>query len=207
MSTESFWEGKFGDEYTARNAGEAMLESNIDFFSKALAKARGVKSIMEVGCNNGMNLLALEYLDPSANLYGVDINASALVELERQFKERGLPCPETRKAPASEFVADDTYDLVLTKGLLIHVDPDDLPAVYERLFTMSRKYIMIAEYYSPKPVEIPYRGHRNRLWKRDFAGEMLDKYPLRIVEYGFVYHRDEHSQDDINWWLLEKVGK
>jgi spore coat polysaccharide biosynthesis protein SpsF len=45
------------------------------------------------------------------------------------------------------------------------------------------------------------------LFKRDFAGEMLDKYAdLKLCDYGFVYHREKFSQDDISWFLLEKIS-
>lgn len=56
------------------------------------------------------------------------------------------------------------------------------------------------------PVVVSYRGHEDRLFKRDFAGEMLDRYPdLELVDYGFVYHRDPNfPQDDPNWFLLRK---
>ena len=51
-----------------------------------------------------------------------------------------------------------------------------------------------------------YRGHEGKLFKRDFAGELLDKYPdLKLIDYGFVYHRDTNfPQDDCTWFLLEK---
>ena len=42
---------------------------------------------------------------------------------------------------------------------------------------------------------------------QDFAGEMLEKYTdLRLVDYGFFYHKDESSNlDDITWFLMEKA--
>jgi spore coat polysaccharide biosynthesis protein SpsF len=47
-----------------------------------------------------------------------------------------------------------------------------------------------------------------RLWKRDFAGEMLDRFPdLKVVDYGFVWRRDPIApMDDITWVLLEKAS-
>jgi spore coat polysaccharide biosynthesis protein SpsF len=95
----------------------------------------------------------------------------------------------------------------LIKGVLIHIAPDQLAAVYEKLYQVSRRYILIAEYYNPTPVSIPYRGHADRLFKRDFAGEMLDRYPaLELVDYGFVYHRDPlFPQDDMTWFLLQRT--
>ena len=100
-----------------------------------------------------------------------------------------------------------TVDLALIKGVLIHIAPDQLAAVYEKLYQVSRRYILIAEYYNPTPVSIPYRGHADRLFKRDFAGEMLDRYPaLELVDYGFVYHRDPlFPQDDMTWFLLQRT--
>jgi spore coat polysaccharide biosynthesis protein SpsF len=58
-------------------------------------------------------------------------------------------------------------------------------------------------------VEIPYRGHSGKLFKRDFAGEILDAYSdLNLIDYGFAYHRDNYfKQDDITWFLLEKLPR
>lgn len=98
------------------------------------------------------------------------------------------------------------FDLTFTCGVLIHINPDKLNIVYEKLYNYSNRYILIAEYYSPRPVGISYRGNKDRLFKRDFAGELMDKYEnLDLIDYGFVYHRDNNfPDDDINWFLLEK---
>ena len=65
------------------------------------------------------------------------------------------------------------------------------------------------EYYNPTPIEVTYRGHAGKLFKRDFAGATLDKCPdWRWVGYGLVYHRDpDFPQDDLTWFLLEKSGE
>jgi spore coat polysaccharide biosynthesis protein SpsF len=44
-------------------------------------------------------------------------------------------------------------------------------------------------------------------YQRDFAGEMMDSFKpnLRLLDYGFVYHRDAVLPcDDLNWFLMEK---
>lgn len=89
----------------------------------------------------------------------------------------------------------------------IDINPDELNKVYDLLIRSSSRYICIAEYYNPSPVSIPYRGHQDRLFKRDFAGEILDRDPsLSLLDYGFCYHRDPNfPQDDITWFLLEKA--
>ena len=46
------------------------------------------------------------------------------------------------------------------------------------------------EYHSPYPVEIPYRGHKEKNFKRDFAKEFWNKYPeCSLVDYGFFWSK------------------
>jgi spore coat polysaccharide biosynthesis protein SpsF len=64
---------------------------------------------------------------------------------------------------------------------------------------------MICEYYNPSPLSIEYRGHKDRLFKRDFAGELISKYNLKLINYGFNYYRDKYlTNDDTTWFLMEK---
>jgi pseudaminic acid biosynthesis-associated methylase len=74
------------------------------------------------------------------------------------------------------------------------------------LYAASRRYVLVCEYYNPVPVEVAYRGHAERLFKRDFAGEIMTLFPdLSLLDYGFVYHRDPvFPADDFNWFLMEK---
>jgi pseudaminic acid biosynthesis-associated methylase len=197
---EQFWAGQFGDDYTDRNTGARWVASNLALFSRVVAATVGVRSVIEFGANRGLNLLALRQLLPDARLAAVEINAKA-VEVLRQFSWL-----EVTHASLLDFKPAAQSDLVLVKGVLIHLHPDVLASVYELLHTASARYICIVEYYNPSPVTIPYRGHTDRLFKRDFAGEVLARYPdLRLLDYGFVYHGDPNfPQDDLTWFLLEK---
>ena len=105
-----------------------------------------------------------------------------------------------------DFKPSRTYDLTLIKGVLIHLNPDVLPEVYDRLVETTGRYLVVAEYYNPSPVAIPYRGHDDRLFKRDFAGEIMERHrSLKLVDYGFAYRHDpDFPQDDITWFLMEK---
>ncbi|MGH3265470.1 MAG: pseudaminic acid biosynthesis-associated methylase, partial [Trebonia sp.] len=96
---------------------------------------------------------------------------------------------------------------VLISGVLIHIAPDQLQRIYERLHMACGRYLLLAEYYNPSPVEVEYRGHSGRLFKRDFAGELMDRFAdLRLRDYGFAYHRDPlFPADDVNWFLLERM--
>lgn len=197
---ETFWAGTFGDEYNQRNQNEQIVASNIRFFSSALKNTTKVDTILELGSNVGLNLIALKALYPHAQVTAVEINEQACQQL------KSLKNIKVEHKSLLDYQTNDKKDLVLSKGVLIHINPSALSKAYEALYNSSQKYILIAEYYNPSPVSIPYRGHQDKLFKRDFAGEMLDLYDdLQLSDYGFVYHRDHFSQDDITWFLLEKT--
>lgn len=198
---EAFWAGEFGTEYIQRNQGDQLLASNLNFFVGALRAARGLKSCLEFGANIGMNLKALNLLHPGVDAHGIEINAEAA----RQLGEV-IPPAKVYNTSILDFQPKRTWDLALIKGVLIHINPEVLPQVYDKLVASTGRYLMVAEYYNPAPVAIPYRGHSDRLFKRDFAGEIMERHPqLQLIDYGFAYRRDPNfPQDDITWFLMEK---
>jgi spore coat polysaccharide biosynthesis protein SpsF len=198
---EAFWAGEFGDEYIDRNVGSDIVAANISLFAKILARTGSVRAILELGANRGLNLMALRLLSPGAELSAIELNEKAVGKL------RELGYVNVRHESILEYEPGREYDLVFIKGVLIHIDPDHLGDVYERLYRSSRRYVCIVEYYNPTPVEVNYRGHSGRLFKRDFAGEMMDRYAdLRLLDYGFLYRRDSvFPNGDLTWFLLEKA--
>ena len=197
---EVFWAGNFGDEYTKRSQSSELVAPAIGFFAPIVKKLSSVNSVFELGASAGLNVRALQTLLPRIEYGAVEINAHAVEKL----KTLGLK--ELTHNSILEYQPKQLWDLVLIKGVLIHIAPELLPQVYDKLYQLSQRYILIAEYYNPTPVVVEYRGHSNKLFKRDFAGEMLDKYPdLTLVDYGFNYHRDANfPQDDCTWFLLAK---
>ena len=197
---EEFWAGKFGNEYTERN-NNAIICSNISIFSKILNRTRNITSCLELGANRGLNLIAISELIPNIKMKAVEINEVAATECNK------IPNVDVFKGSIFDYeIEPETYDIVFTKGVLIHIAPEKLEGVYKTLYESSKKYVLVAEYYNPTPIEVSYRGNSEKLFKSDFAGEMLDKYEdLELVDYGFVYHRDySFPQDDITWFLMEK---
>jgi pseudaminic acid biosynthesis-associated methylase len=197
---ELFWAGEFGDAYTQRNQGETLLASKTAFLARALSRCGPIHSAIELGANIGLNLEALLRLLPRIELGAVEINSKAAAQLRR------LPV-QVKSHSLLDYKPDRAYDLAIASGVLIHLAPDSLTDAYAALYAASKRYILLAEYYNPTPVEVPYRGHRERLFKRDFAGELMDCHSdVTLRDYGFIYHRDANfAMDDVNWFLLEKT--
>ena len=198
---EQFWAGEFGTAYIERNQGDKLLAANLDFFVKSLRQTRQLKSCIEFGANIGMNLKALNLLFPGLQAHGIEINSEAAAQLAHT-----IPATHVYNQSILDFNASQSWDLALIKGVLIHLNPEVLPAVYDKLVAATGRYLLVAEYYNPSPVTINYRGHTDRLFKRDFAGEIMDRHPhMQLLDYGFSYRRDPNfPQDDITWFLMKK---
>lgn len=196
---ERAWAGEHGNAYNRRSPGDE--EANYHFFRRAtrLSAPHDHHQILELGAGTGANVRALARLYPQCRITAVEINREACEALASS------PAKEVLNASVLDVRFNGAFDLVLTKGLLIHIHPDDLPRAYASIHNASCRWILVAEYYNPTPVNVPYRGRNDLLWKRDFAGELLERYAdLRLADYGFVYRRDRHPQDDITWFLMEK---
>jgi len=201
-----FWRGSFGDGYSDRCRGDALIKNNEALFRKALLPMFHTTPmrIIEFGANIGLNIHALRRIGPfsTCEFSAVEPNEKAAEELR---KIDGVNVYQTAMQD-TDAPWGGGYDLALTRGVLIHVPPGDLAQAYAAIHRATRRYILLAEYHSVKPVEVEYRGHGGRLWKRDFAAEMLDLFPdLCVINYGFAWHRDPYApQDDITFILMER---
>ena len=200
---ESFWAGQFGDEYIPRNeATPESLSGNLFFFARIFEKFRPLpKSVIEFGSNIGINLKAIRLLAPNSHIGAVEINSVAVQRL-RQEKIAN----EVFHDSILEFEASQKFEFSLIKGVMIHISPEHLAAVYKTLAQSSSRHVLIAEYYNRRPDEVLYREHSGKLFRRDFGGEFMDANPeFSLLDYGFSYHRDSRElQDDLTWFLFER---
>lgn len=196
--SEAAWQSEVGTEYTGRQ--RLTIESRAAMFRDAWEQMNvRPKSMLELGAGSGDNIRAIRQFD---DIYatGIEINPNAYHLLKDAADDALL-------MSAIEFRPTRKWDLVLTRGFLIHVHPGKLIKVYDSIHDATSRYVMLCEYYSPTPRMIPYRGHHDLLWTRDFTGEFLDRHKdMRLVDYAFVYHRDVKApQDDVTWFLMERT--
>lgn len=208
------WGEQFGEEYTKRNPNspeemQSLYRARFGLERTAMNEQslRDVPrdaSILEVGCNVGMQLNLLAGMGFS-NLHGVEICPFA-VQRARELNTE-LPI-QVHEGSALELPFEDgQFDLVYTSGVLIHIHPDDLATVQREMARCSSRWIWGFEYYAPDGcIEIPYRGESNLLWKTDFAQRFIENVPgLHVVQESRHTYLDEpgHLQDKM--YLLEKA--
>tara|TARA_B100000686_G_C16672611_1_gene907346 strand:- start:108 stop:728 length:621 start_codon:yes stop_codon:yes gene_type:complete len=200
-SQEKFWIGNFGNKYIRRNKKSLYLSRKKNLFKFALKKVKKINSCIELGAGIGTNIICLKKRFPKADFSALEINKLASKKLKKIIKKNNIINRSVLK-----WRPKNKYDLVLTCGFLIHIEPKKLQKLYKLIIKSSKKYILICEYYDPKPQVLNYRGYKNKLFKRDFAGELIKKYKnLKLIDYGFVYRNDPwYPLDDLSWFLLKK---
>ena len=192
------WEGEFGNAYTDRNVIDWRMR--LPAFRQVL-EGLPIRRILEVGCNRGHNLLALtDILGTEAEIVGLEPNHHALEQARAVSTQVAALYGCAQDIPFK----NEYFDLVFTAGVLIHIPLVDLGAVLAEICRVSRRYILCIEYFAEEDTAIPYRGHDDLLWKRNFLRHYQTQCPeLTLIRSG--YWGPEHGFDRVHWWLLEKT--
>jgi pseudaminic acid biosynthesis-associated methylase len=194
VSNAQLWEGSFGDEYSVRN--DKDFSPRREFFLE-LFKRYPVSSILEVGCNNGMNLdIISETMKSAKNAWGCDVNSKALNLLHVRHKELNAVYASGFDLPFK----DDYFDCVMTCGVLIHQKPNEVEGMMQEIIRVSGKYVLCMEYASSTFEEIEYRGNPGALFKGPFGDVYVNRYGLRLLETGYL----TKGFDRLTWWMLSR---
>ncbi len=198
---QKFWKEKYADSYREKN-DDFNLELGAEAWRKILFNTSDIDNLLECGSNIGRNIGILETVLPHAKKSIIEINktsydlAKTRYSIDHSFNGSILE---------SDFKIN-SFDLVFTSGVLIHIHPDDVLENMKKLYSYSKKYIVIAEYFNRTPVMIPYQGEDDKLFKQDFGKLFIENFNVSLLDYGFLWGHvyDEAGFDDFTWWLFEK---
>ena len=199
---EEFWKSNFGTEYSKRNNFDTNYKKRTYEIKKYISKIESINSVLEIGANIGVNLKVLDDLYTNLEQHAIEINKDAAKSLENVIPKKNI-----YNQSILDVDLDKKFDLILSRGVLIHIHPENLNNAYQKIYQYSKRYILISEYFNPEPLDISYRGHKDKLFKRDFCRDLMELFPdLNLIDYGFLYNGDSKFKfDDLNWFLLEKV--
>lgn len=199
--TLNFWKDEYKEEYMKKNASFDTVRG-IEAWKKMLSKSENIKSIIECGCNIGRNIDFLQQIDPNFEISAIDVNETAI-----NFVKNHYDISDTFVGRIEDSNFDKNhFDLVFTMGVLIHVDPEELYANAKKIVGMSKKFVLVGEYFNRTPTMITYQGKENLLFKRDFGSYFLENFELEVIDYGFLWGHfyDNAGFDDFTWWLFKK---
>ncbi len=154
----------------------------------------GTISVFEVGANRGHNLRAIQQFVPK--VHGCE-PAKYARDIARQYDESVCGCSVYDLALWHKRAR---YDLVFTSGVLIHVPPDRLDEALTNIHGIADRHILAIEYNGGDEA-IPYRGHDDMLWKRNYGAHYTRLFPdLTLIGVGENIPGFERA----TYWLLEK---
>lgn len=190
MDNLDIWASTFGKEYTDRNQYDPSLR--VAGFGNMIPY--DVKYALEVGCNYGNNLAAIESIGLTA--IGVEPNEYALRKGQELLR---------KIIPGNAYnlpFATNSFDLVFTSGVLIHIPNDLLEQAMNEIYRVSRKYILTIEYMGADKERDEndmkeYRGLKGMMWKRD-TYRWKDCRLIKSGELGEVW-------DNASWLLHQKI--
>ena len=201
---EALWSGQFGDYYTHRNSQEV---SQRQYFWDPLIDKLRPSSVLEVGCNIGLNLkwIARERkaIKPEdtpfvVDTYGVDINKYSLKTLRESLPYINGIYAKGRDLPFK----DGYFDLVFTCGVLIHQPSESLGQVMAEVVRCSKRYVLCMEYDAPSREAVEYRGNEGSLFRDCYGPMYVRNHGLKLLAQGKL-SKDE-GFDDLTWHLLER---
>ena len=194
------WENKFGDAYTERKlmVHKSEGKSRATFWRNLFQMVPEVQTVLEIGCNAGINLEAIFEVNNKLQIIGIEPNKYALHKAIEISNDRY----SVLNGNVYNLPRDLKSDMIFTCTVLIHISPNDLISALNNIYKASNSYILIMEYYWPTVKEIEYRGLKDVLWKQDYGAVFLQNFNVDLMETGYLDARD--GFDRVTWWLFKK---
>lgn len=199
---ENFWEQKYSKEYIEKNS-DFDNKLGASAWTEMLSKISGdINNYLECGCNIGKNINQISIAHPELKPNIIEISEEAF---DIVTKNNDFDHAFNGSILDSDF-GDNKFDLVFTKTVLIHINPDELLKTITKMFDYSSKYILVGEYFNRTPVMIEYQGEVNKLFKRDFGKLIMENFDCDLIDNGFFWGHlyDNAGFDDITWWVFKK---
>jgi len=158
-------------KYTDENVG--IIQDDQSKFIYFLSVVLGAKKICEVGCNIGNNL---SNFPKNSEVYGFDMSEYALEKAKKHYPSFKFKVGNMNKIP----IDDSFFDLVFTRGVLIHIPSSDIDAGLKEMVRISKKWIMNLEYFGNDGEMIEWSRGDELLWYRNMK-ERWSKFNVEII--------------------------
>jgi SAM-dependent methyltransferase len=188
---DALWRGEWGGmqdlgpvhRHTARMIGEEV---------RRLRPA----SIIDVGCGNGANLVAIHRAEPAIALHGLDISHEAIDVARARVPDATFEVLDVRSGRTPEA----SYDLVLSSQVIEHVPDDD--AFLRMVRALCAGYCFIGTMQGRMRRSEERIGHL-RNYTRAGLVEKIERAGFaveRVIEWGFPFYSPVYRS------LIELIG-
>jgi len=159
------------NKYTDDNKGN--IQNEFSKFIYFLSLGLGAKKICEAGCNIGNNLSSFP---ENFEIYGIDMNKNALEKAKKRYPNFSFKKTDLKQTG----FPDSSFDLVFTRGVLIHIPTKDLDNVLKEFVRISKKWILNFEYFGEDGKMIKWKRGDDLLWYRNMK-ERWKNFDVNII--------------------------
>jgi len=161
------------------------------------------KTMLDIGCNCGVNMYMLAKHFPDAHITGTDINLPAIQKGIAYFRKEGMRDRATWYPDSADElfrVPDKSMDVLFTDAVLIYVAPDKIDEIIKDMLRIAKKSIILVEWNIPSIFHKDDEGlgvYHKGLWMRD--------YHSLFMKHGVEGYRIKTTKitkdvwDDDNW--------
>ena len=171
----------------------SALHSHRKVIIQELRKLQPIRSVLEVGCNIGPNLLRVQDEFPKAKLAGVDINEFAINEGKKLLPEVDLRVSDLDKLPFK----NKSFDYVIADAVLIYVDSTKINQVIREMNRVCKKGMILVEWHNEESVTGKVQEYH---WCRN--------YKVLLEEFGYKVEVQRITKENWNtkkWFTLGRV--
>jgi len=169
--SDNYYNYKVWDTYTKDHLDKSNLK--VPKYLYHISAVLGARRILEAGCNVGNNL---ESFPNEFDVHGIDMNKQAIEEAKKKY-----PSFTFKNENISKTSYENSYfDLVYTRGVLIHIPKSEIENCLNEFFRISNKWIMNIEYYGNDGDMIKWKRGDNLLWYRNMK-ELWKNFAVEII--------------------------
>jgi len=186
---DTLWDSCWGEMQTI-----GPVHRHVSRIIVEMVRPLGIRSVLDAGCGNGVNLRALQKHLGIADVVGIDISPNALELARRHVQGEFKVMNVEREALARRF------DLVLSSQVIEHLKDDD--AFLRNLRAMCDGYCLIGTMQGrmrPSEVRVGHLRNYTRPGleeKMRHAGFAIE----RVVEWGFPFYSPLYRS------AIERIG-
>ena len=152
---EAFWKEDVRDYFIENNPATGAFRKR---FIAKIVEDNNIKSVLELGCNSGGNLMAIHKRMPDVDINGFDICERAISHAINVEKNPAKFTTGSLHDDLDQY-DDDSFDLVFTSSVLFHIPSERIFDIISNQKRIAKRFIFnIERYGNNNSVYIERRG-------------------------------------------------
>lgn len=128
----------------------------------------GARSVLEIGCNSGPNLIRISRQLPGIKIGGIDINAASIEEAKNNLPWlKDLYVASATKLP----FPDRSFEVIVCDAILMYLDPESMNKAMHEMRRVASIALIFCEWHDSDSTTGVIKDYH---WSRNYAQLMMD---------------------------------